>query len=101
MSTYLCSHCGWHPDNSPRWCGSGCGSDFNRMIPTERADALDAAGETIRRLERWRMDAQSRAFKAEDRVRELEAILVRFHDENPNVWATFPYLAEALEGEKS
>jgi hypothetical protein len=43
------------------------------MIPTERADALNAAGEKVRELERWRMDAQSRAFKAEDRVRDLEA----------------------------
>lgn len=50
MSSYWCSACGYHPDNTATWCAKGCGSDYNEMIewyePVEGVDYEDAG--TIR-----------------------------------------------------
>lgn len=33
---WVCSHDGYHPLNTVRWCALGCGSDYNRMIGFSR-----------------------------------------------------------------
>lgn len=38
---WLCSHCGYHPESSGRWCGAGCGSDYNRMVKVEGLAAVE------------------------------------------------------------
>lgn len=69
---YLCSIDGYDPDNSARWCGCGCGSDFNRMVPVDMAGALKAADERIRTLGRWLTKAHGECYRANKHVAELE-----------------------------
>ena len=33
---YLCSNCGFSPDNGTTWCALGCGSDYNEMVEIRR-----------------------------------------------------------------
>lgn len=39
-TAWFCSHDGYHPGNTNRWCAVGCGSDYNRMtgIPRRQFD---------------------------------------------------------------
>lgn len=86
---YLCAVDGYDPDNSARWCGCGCGSDYNRMVPVDMPEALKAADERIRELGRWLTTANGESYRARQRIAELEttgaALLdaISYDDENP------------------
>lgn len=84
---YLCSIDGYDPDNSARWCGCGCGSDYNRMVPVDMAGALKAADERIRELRRWLTKAHGESYRAHKALERLYE-------------ATDPWMENAPPGEQ-